>query len=279
MSNPCPSEAELLAFADADLPPEKLRQLEKHLETCGVCAKQVMALSELIADVAAPVAASSFDAAEHAAAVMRRLDAPVSSGRRVPHAVWGGLFAAVAAAAALVLVLGRVPHGPTQTDGTHGHFAARGGSAESALGRDVGVQVYAAGEPLRPLASGGSISTKTALSVGVRNLGRGPAYALLFAVDSQQVVHWLAPEFNEPGSDPESLHIVPLRDERLLSTQVVFDDLAPGPLRIVTLVSSEPSHVSQVEALSPSELSHAGLSQRFPRAEVREVTVLVTAEQ
>jgi hypothetical protein len=112
--------------------------------------------------------------------------------------------------------------------------------------------------------------------VGVRNLGQGPAYALLFAIDSRQVVHWIAPEFKEPGSDPEALHIVPLRDERLLSTQVVFDDLAPGPLRIVTLVSSEPSHVSQVEALSPSELGSATLSQRFPHAEAREVTVTVT---
>lgn len=272
MSNPCPNEAELLAFADNDLPPEKLQQLEKHLETCGICAKQVMALSELIEDVAAPVAAPPFDAAEHAAAVMKRLDAPSSPARQLPRAVWGGLFATVAAAAALLLVLGRGGQG----DGQRGYFAARGGPAESALGRDVGVQVYAVGPPLRPLASGGSIARNTALTAGVRNLGRNPAYALLFAIDSQQVVHWLAPEFSEPGSDPEALHIAPLRDERLLSTQVVFDDLAPGPLRIVTLVSSEPSHVSQVEALSPSELGSATLSQRFPRAEAREVTVMVT---
>lgn len=276
MSDSCASQATLLAFADNDLPPEKLRQLEKHLETCGICAKQVMALSELIEDVAAPVAAVPFDAAEHAAAVMKRLDAPLGHARGVPPAVWAGIFGAVAAAAALLLVLGREPHGPGQGDGPRGHFAARGGDAESALGRDVGVQVYTVGPPLRPLASGVRISPSTALAVGVRNLGQGTAYVLLFAVDSKQVVHWLAPGFSEPGSDPEALHIVPLREERLLSTQVVFDDLAPGPLRIVTLVSSEPSHVSQVEALSPDELGSAALSQRFPRAEAREVTVMVT---
>lgn len=275
MSNSCPSEAELLAFADNDLPPEKLQQLEKHLETCGVCAKQVMALSQLAEDVAAPVAAPPFDAAEHAAAVMKRLDAPSSPARRVPQAVWGGLFATLAAAAALVLVLGRGGQSDGQGDGQRGHFAARGGAAESALGRDVGVQVYAVGPPLRPLASGGSITPTTALTVGVRNLGRGTAYALLFAIDSQHVVHWLAPEFSEPGSNPEALHIVPVREERLLPTQVVFDDLAEGPLRIVTLISFEPSHVSQVEALSQSELGSAALSQRFPRAEAREVTVMV----
>jgi hypothetical protein len=276
VSNPCPSEATLLAFADDDLPPEKLLRLERHLETCGVCAKQVMALSELIEDVAAPVASPPFDAAEHAAAVMKRLDAPLGHARRVPHAVWGGLFAVVAAAAALVLLLGRGPSAAEGNDGARGHFSARGGRVESALGRDVGVQVYAVGSTLRPLASGGSISPGTALAVGVRNLGQGPAYALLFAIDSQQVVHWIAPEFNEPGADPEALHIGPLRDERLLSTQVVFDDLAPGALRVVTLVSSEPSHVSQVEALSPGELGSAALSQRFPRAEVREITLMVT---
>lgn len=272
MSKPCPNEADLLAFADADLPPEKLRQLEKHLETCGACASQVMALSELVEDIAAPIAAPPFDAAEHAANVMKRLDAPSKPLRRAPVAAWAGTLAAVAAAAVVALALGRGAAG----GGADGHFAARGGSAESALGRDVGVQVYAAGSSLRPLASGGQISADTTFAVGVRNLGHRPAYALLFAIDARQTVHWLAPEFNDPGSDPEVLQIVPVADERLLATQVRFDDLAQGPLRIVTLLSSTPSHVSEVEALSPAELSSAALTQRFPRAEAREVTLMVS---
>jgi len=273
----CPSEADLLAFADADLPPEKLQQLEKHLEICGVCAKTVMALSELSEDVAAPLKAPAFDATEHARAVLQGLDAPLLHEPRVPRAVWGGLFAAVAAAAAaaaLLLVLGR---GALSTGGEMpGQLAARGGAGESALGRDVGVQVYAVGPPLRPLTSGGSISAGTPLTVGVRNLGRRTAYALVFAIDAQRSVHWITPEFSEPGSDPEALAITPLQGERLLATEVVFDDLAPGPLRVVALVSAEPSHVSQVEKLSPDELSRTTLSQRFPRAEAREVTVTVT---
>lgn len=271
MSKPCPNEADLLAFADADLPPEKLRQLEKHLETCGVCASKALALSELIDDVAAPVAALPFDAAEHAASVMKRLDTPSRSRGRVP-AAWAGVLAAVAAAAVFALALGR---GPTAGDAS-GRFAARGGSAESALGRDVGVQVYAAGAPLRPLGSGDNISPDTAFAVGVRNLGHGPAYALLFAVDARQTVHWLAPAFNDPASNPEAFPIVPAPGERLLATQVRFDDLAPGPLRVVALLSSQPGHVSEIEALSPAELGSAALTRRFPRAEAREVTLMVT---
>ena len=34
---PCPSEAELLAFADADLTPERWARVKMHLERCGAC--------------------------------------------------------------------------------------------------------------------------------------------------------------------------------------------------------------------------------------------------
>jgi hypothetical protein len=58
----------------------------------------------------------------------------------------------------------------------------------------------------------------------------------------------------------------------------VFDDLAPGPLRVVAVISSDPLHVSDVEALPPAELSAERLLKRFPRAEVRQFLLEVQSE-
>jgi hypothetical protein len=56
----------------------------------------------------------------------------------------------------------------------------------------------------------------------------------------------------------------------------VFDDLAPGPLRVVAVITAMPTHVSEVEKLSASQLSDSGLLVRFPRAEIRQIPLQVT---
>ena len=78
-SKPCPTETELLAFADADLSPEQLERVEQHLEVCSSCARQVVALSRLVEDIAAPLAPAEQDLGEHVASVMKRLDEPVKA--------------------------------------------------------------------------------------------------------------------------------------------------------------------------------------------------------
>ena len=55
----CPSQDELLSFVDADLPPEQLARIEKHLELCSSCAKQAVALGALLSDVGAPLGTDS----------------------------------------------------------------------------------------------------------------------------------------------------------------------------------------------------------------------------
>lgn len=101
-------------------------------------------------------------------------------------------------------------------------------------------------------------------------MGSEPAYLLLFAVDSRNVVHWIAPEFTAAGTDPEAMTVAPGPSERLLSHAAAFDDLAPGPLRVVAVITRKPTHVSEVEALSGEELDGAALMKHFPRAEVRQ---------
>lgn len=268
---PCPTETELLAFADADLSPERLQRVERHLELCSHCAGQVLALSRLIEDVAAPLAPAELDVGEHVAAVMKRLDAPVGAARPARGLVWGTVaVATLAAAAALLFVRGHAP------DEERGQLAARGGLSEPALSRDVGVQLYTQTPDLRALSAGSRVEAQSSLTAGLRNTGRTPVFVLLFAVDARSTVHWIAPEFTVAGSNPRAFSLAPQAEERLLPTAAVFDDLAPGPLRVIALLSTEPSYVADVEALTAEQLSGRGLTARFPRAEVRELAVEVT---
>lgn len=272
----CPSEDELLSFVDADLSPEQLARVEKHLEVCSACAKQVMTLSSLVEDLGAPLAAEPpLDVALHVAGVMDRLDSRVTEPRWSAWLTWSGV--AVAAAALLLFVKLQAPAGPQAAPG--GELAARGGPAEASLSRNVGVQLYSSqhGE-LTALGSGSRIVQSAALTAGLRNLASERAYLLLFALDSRQAVHWITPEYTSQGSNPEASPIAPARTERLLPSVAVFDDLAPGPLRVVAVISSEPLHVSDVEALPPAELSAERLLKRFPRAEVRQFLLEVQSE-
>jgi hypothetical protein len=259
----CPNQDELLAFADADLSPEQLGRIEKHLELCGSCAKQVMAVHSLIDDLAAPLVAPRLDMAEHVAGVMRRLDIPVATPSRSRWVIGGPLLAA---AAALLVSLGL----RSQSSESASEFAARGGPPQASLSRDVGLQLYAQEESPRALQPGGRVRRGTPLTAGLRNLGDQRVYLLLFAVDAAGVVHWIAPEFTVPGSDPLATGMEPSQREQLLPSAVVFDDLAAGPLRVVAVIDRKPARVSEIEALPSSELATDALMKRFPRAETRQ---------
>jgi hypothetical protein len=273
----CPSEDELLSFVDADLSPEQLARVEKHLEVCSTCAKQVMTLSGLVEDLGAPLRADPpLDVALHVASVMNRLDARVIEPRWSAWLSWGGGLAAAAAALMLFLKF-QAPVEPEKAPG--GELVARGGPSQASLSRNVGLQLYSSRRAeLTALGSGSRIAQSTALTAGVRNVANERAYLLLFAVDSRQAVHWIAPEYTAQDSNPEAAPIAPATTERLLPSVAMFDDLAPGPLRVIAVISSDPLHVSDVEALPPAELSAERLLKRFPRTEVRQFLLEVQAE-
>jgi hypothetical protein len=48
-------------------------------------------------------------------------------------------------------------------------------------------------------------------------------------------------------------------------------------VRVVALLSESPLFVLQVEQLGPEELGEAGLAKRFPRVELRQITVEAVA--
>jgi hypothetical protein len=261
----CPAEAELLRFVDGDLSPETSDRIAEHLASCASCADEVSTLRELVEDVHAPVAGASLDVDRYVADVMARLDTPASIPRDTARR-WPWLAGGVALAASVALLVGL--RGPEEE--AHGRFTARGGRTEASTARDVGVQLYAKGPELRPVQAGEKIGAGTPLTAGLRNLGKDGVYLLLFAIDARNEVHWIAPEYTVEGEDPEAVKIVPSPGERLLPSAAAFDDLSPGPLRVVALIDPKPMRVSAVESLPAAELDGAGLVRRFPAAEVRQ---------
>jgi hypothetical protein len=180
---------------------------------------------------------------------------------------------AIAAAAGFVLFV------KLNDDANSGEWTARGGGVpnanETAHARDVAVQIYAGKTQLEPLGPGDRLSRASALSVGVRNLGQTTAYLLLFAVDSKRVVHWIAPEYTQPNQIPVAVPIPPTPTKQLLPTSVVFEDLAAGELRLVTLLLSAPADISKIEQMTTAELADGNFAARFPNAEVRQFSVQV----
>jgi len=272
----CPSEQELMSFVDEALSPEQLTRIEAHVTRCAACRERVEGLRSLIDAMAAPLpltGGQSFDVAGHVAKVMGRLDEAPRKSLRSTRTSWMLGFSGLAAAAALLFVV--LPRQPGSLEGT---YLARGGVSEATLSRDVGLQLYAHEASPRALSPGSRVTTKTALTAGLRNLAAKPAHLLLFAVDARGTVHWISPQYVDPSSDPVSTLVAPSPQEVLLPSAVVFDDLSPGVLRVVALISEEPGRVSQVDALTAEQLSAERLIKRFPKAEVRQVALEVSAE-
>ena len=263
-----PSDDELLRFVDADLSPEQMERIDEHLASCAVCSARAAALRELLEDVRAPVSTKALDVGAHVASVMRRLDTPAATPKARRSAPWAG---GLSVAAALSLVIG---YGASGGDG--GRFTARGGHAESSLSRDVGLQLYAQEQTLRPLQAGSRVRPGTPLTAGFRNAGKHAVHLLLFAIDARDDVHWIAPEYTVAGEDPAAINVAPSVEEKLLASAAAFDDLAPGRLRVVAVIGRTPARVSAIESLSAAELDGAGLMKRFPEAEIRQFLLEVT---
>jgi hypothetical protein len=265
----CPEGDDLVRLVDGALVPEAAGRVEAHLAECARCREAARTLRRIVEDVRSPPLVR-LDVPAHVRAVMARLDRPPTArAPRVSRAwVYGGALAAAACVALVMGVRGRSPDA----------WQARGGSGGGGgpwLERDVGVLPYAARGTPHAIAAGDAIDRDTPLTAGVRNVGGRPGYLLLFAVDARGAVRWIAPPYERAGDDPPSAVVGPGAELRLLATTAVFDDLPPGPLRIVSVVTASPAHVSDVEALEASGVTTAGVAARLPGAVVRETRIEV----
>jgi hypothetical protein len=270
----CPDDDDLVRWGDDALTVERAAKVETHVARCRRCRERNEALRALVADLKAAVA-RPVDVQAHTRAVMDRIDAVDAAARTVawPRRAWWIASAGSVASCALGVGLYFALHATLHATRDGGEFEARGGGLASTTARDVGVQPYAAQGALRPLTSGTSVDAATPLTAGFRNLGQGPAYLLLFAIDSRRMVHWISPAYARASDDPVSTMLAHTVDERLLGTTAVLEDVAPGPLRIVAVITATPAHVSDVEAFEGRELGATELVRRLPGADVRETVV------
>ncbi len=273
---PCPTRDQFVRFVDSSLSLEETRRVEAHVAMCPRCREQDRALRTALGDIKAATV-QDFDVQAHIRAVMERVDRlerhrATTTENRARPGPFGRFIAAGSVAACGVVLLAYVGLRVPRTTET---WQPRGGPVQATIGRDVGVQPYTARGNLRPLGAGATFDDTTPLTAGFRNLGEIPAFLLLFAVDARGGIHWISPRFTRSEDNPASTTLPPSLGERVLDTTVVLEDVSPGPVRIVAVITPAPAHVSDVESLEGTELSAARMARRLPGAEVRETMVEV----
>jgi hypothetical protein len=270
MSGGCATEDDVIALLDGEVTENRAAALRAHLGRCSVCREKWASLERLQGLLRAPSPGVPLAGASER--IVARIQSepvarssPSGPGRRR----WVGAATAVAAAiAALALLAPRLDHWPTE------HLAARGGRPGRSLRRDVGVTLVRAGARVTSLHQGDAVESDTTYAVAYRNLGPdGSAFLMVFAVDAAHAIHWIVPAYLDASVDPPSTPLGHADTDTLLPGAIVLEDLAAGPLRVVTLVSAEPQRVSAIEQLEPAALSLDRLRARFRTAEVSDLSL------
>jgi hypothetical protein len=269
MKMPCPTPDELARLLDGEVAERRAATLRQHADSCPACQAELRRGQRLLTRIAAPLADAR---PADVAGVMRRLGTrPVLSAPSA-RSRWKVAAMALSALAASVCVLTLIPK-PEQTG-----FQARGDGAAKGWAHQVGVDFHAMRPDARRLEKNTPVPRDTPLLGSYRNADTtGAVYLLAFAVDARGAVHWLYPGYTEAGQNPASLLLAPRRDETPLPETVVLDAPAPGPARLLTVLSREPLHVSDIESLPADKLSTDALRAHFgARIHVREWPILFT---
>lgn len=263
----CPRPRELTRLLDGEATENRAAELRAHVGACRACAAELDAQRALVARISAPLPGVPSEGALDA--VMRRVDSTGSPQRRLEprRRIWavGGL-AVVSALAVAIAVLVR----PGGRDG--GEFRARGAAVDWT--RKVGVEIWALEAGPRKIGPGDRLRAGVALVGSFSNVDSAPAYLLAYALDAGGEVHWLYPAFLDPRADPESVRLDASVVHRALPESVVLQDVAPGALRLVLVVTRAPLHVSSIESAPVPERTPEALRARWPDARVDELPVV-----
>jgi hypothetical protein len=263
MKTPCPSNQEWLSLVDGEATENRAAELRVHAGGCSRCARELEMQRQLVRDLAAPVPVST-DAVQ---SVMCRLEHVERPARRFGWRGWvfaGGALAAATVAALLIL---------PSTGGDRGVFSARGHRVPWA--RKVGVEVWAIDRPPRKLEAGATLSPATGIVASYHNVDADVAYLMVFAIDARGELHWAYPGFEDAKTDPAAVRLEPLQVNKVLPDSVMLDDLATGPLELVTLIAREPLRVSRIESLPVSARSAGSLRTRFSTARIESLSLRV----
>lgn len=268
MSMACPGAQEFLRLIDGELTENRAALLRSHASGCARCASELAGRERLVARIAAPIPGLPSD--EALAALMRRLDAPPSAGTSPASnsSLWRAAAGLAAAAAVTLVVAVSLPLG------RNAEFAARGSTVEWT--RKVGIELWALEGAPRRLAPGDRLTAGVAIVASYSNVDPAPAWLMAYALDERGEVHWLYPGFLHAGTDPEAVRLDGSVVQRALQESVVLEDVPVGALRLVTVVTRVPLHVSEVESARPADRSPEALRSRWPDARIDELQVHFT---
>ena len=265
---PCPTPRELVLLFDRELTESRADAVREHLDGCPACRRDLDQLRALAADVAAPLEPRP----DALARLLARVDEAPEPAR--PRRSWR-LAAALVAAAAIAGVVVAVPSLVSRRIDSV-DFEPRGGPAEPSLHRDVGTILYRLTDRLERVGPDDAVPADAAYAVAARNLGApGSAYVMVFAQDAARDLHWIEPAWTDPSADPAPPPLPHGDRDTPPSAASALDHPAPGPMRIFTLITPRPVHVSSVERLAGRALNADALRAAWPDAVVDEVVVRV----
>jgi hypothetical protein len=261
----CPvDEVELGALLDGELTENRAHRLREHLAACAACAARLARLQALVTRLRAPVPeAHGHDFVDE---VERRLPAgPAAAGpaaasaRRGPArraalllGGLGGLGLAAAAAAALFVRPRPRPWPQPQT--VPGDLTPRGARARWFDRVSVTLTVVEGGPErpsLRPLVPGARLRPGDGLAVQAQNANSWPVHLMVFGIDARNDVHWIQPLWRDPAQNPRSV-VLPPDGPSVPAQGAAPDRPAPGPFRVVSLLSRAALDVRSIEALVAS---------------------------
>jgi anti-sigma factor RsiW len=267
----CFSEQDLVKAELGELTLNQIASLEAHAASCSQCAGARGQIRQLVDDLAQGPAPSEPE--RFVDRVMAARPAGEAGTTRIASPM-RRLFVPLLAAAAVALVALGTAQRPWEIGSHKESWTARGRHKASPSLRTPASEVLLmrAGR-LLPLASQ-SLSPGDAFAVRFVNPSGQTRYLTAFAVDAAGTVHWIFPEYVDEKTDPTSAPLPSAHDEQLLPQVVAPEKPAPGPMRVVSLTSSEPSSVKRVEAAlreAPAGVSAAGaLARLLPDALIRE---------
>jgi hypothetical protein len=240
------------------------RALAQHYEGCVACRSALREDELLLQDLAArPQLAVSEDAFTDrvlaARAALPSEPRPAHASERRRRLVHGAGVLAVAACAAVSL-LTLAPRAPRS------EVQARG--AELSRAQKVSADVlFVRDSVLYPL-SNARLQQGDALAVRYTNPGDVPRYLTVFALDAQNELHWVYPAYVDPASNPSSVRLLPEVRGKLLDEVVEPEAPAPGELSVFALITAQPLHVQEIEALRRG-LSKERIQAVFSGADVQ----------
>ena len=279
MTSACPEPSVWSQLVDRQLSEEQAQSLRAHARSCAHCQNELREAEALLARIAAPLEpATPHD--EAVARVMRRVRAGPEQHRtqsRWSRPWAGGAVAAALAAGIAVFILRPAPgpHPGTET------FTSRGNpTAATTPGRSVGITFHTPATGTAPLAAGAVVPAAAGFGVRYRNLDtREPVYLLAFAQDARGEVHWLYPAHLREDANEPSVRLEPTSEPRAMEEVVVLDEPAPGPLRLMSVVTRAPLGVKDIESLAPEERTPEALRKRWPESSVESVSVVLAGPE